>query len=359
MPAVRGCATLGLAACLAGLAFGALPACSIPETATALAADEPDVRALYAPHRRGAAFFNPWAEMTTGFTDLLRWKLSVNEFADAKQRAPSVPAVPNDGSTLLADLEDPSVTWIGHATALVEDEGDVWLTDPMFSASIFGFRKRLHPPGIPLDRIPAPKFVVVSHNHYDHLDAPTIEALPASTVMIVPLGLADWMHDEGREHVVELDWWQSTIVGDWTITCLPSQHWSLRSIDRNETLWASWLVEGHGRRYYFAGDTGYFPGFAEYGRRFGPIDVALLPIGAYAPRWFMAYQHMDPAQAFTAFEELGARWMVPIHWGTFDLSDEPMDEPPRELARAAAPRPELAERIKVLAIGETFHLPNG
>ncbi|MFN7955644.1 MAG: MBL fold metallo-hydrolase [bacterium] len=359
MPADVRFAQWTLAVCLTAASASLVEGCSIPDAPAAMVEEEPDARTLYASHRRGATFFNPWAEMTTGFTDLLRWKLSRNEFSEAKRRTPDVPRVANDGSTLLADLEDPSVTWIGHATALVEDEGDVWLTDPIFSDSIFGLRERLHPPGIPLERIPPPRFVVVSHNHYDHLDAPTIEALPGSTVMVVPLGLGDWMRDAGREQVTELDWWQSTLVGDWTITCLPSQHWSLRTLDRNETLWASWLVEGHGRRYYFAGDTGYFPGFAEYGRRFGPIDVALLPIGAYAPRWFMAYQHMDPAQALTAFAELGARWMVPIHWGTFDLSDEPMDEPPRELARVAASRPELGERIKVLAIGETFHLPSG
>lgn len=351
-------AALSLAAALAA-ALSALGGCSVPDAPAATPSEAPDTKSLYAPHRRGAAFFNPWAEMTTGFTDLVRWKLAGNEFGDGADREPNVPVVANDGSALLADAADPSVRWIGHATALIEDQGDVWLTDPIFSDAILGLRHRLHPPGVPLEKIPAPRFAVISHNHYDHLDAPTIERLPASTVMVVPLGLAGWMRDEGREHVTELDWWQSAVIGDWTITCLPAQHWSIRTLDRNETLWASWLVEGHGRRYYFAGDTGYFPGFAEYGRRFGPIDVALLPIGAYAPRWFMAYQHMDPAQALRAFEELDARYLVPVHWGTFRLSDEPLDEPPRELARVAASRPDLTERIKVLAIGETFHLPDG
>jgi N-acyl-phosphatidylethanolamine-hydrolysing phospholipase D len=158
--------------------------------------------------------------------------------------------------------------------------------------------------------------------------------------------------------VVELDWWQSARHGRFEITCLPSQHWSRRvEHGDNQTLWCSWLVDSGDYRYFFAGDTGYFPGFAEYGRTFAPIDVAMLPIGGYEPRWFMRYQHMDPADAYQAFLDLGARYMLPMHWGTFDLTDEPADLPPHVLAKVVAERGADAARVRTLAIGERWKLP--
>jgi L-ascorbate metabolism protein UlaG (beta-lactamase superfamily) len=158
--------------------------------------------------------------------------------------------------------------------------------------------------------------------------------------------------------VQELDWWQSARHGRWTITCLPSQHWSRRiELGTNETLWCSWLLDSGERRYFFAGDTGWFHGFAEFGRRFAPIDAAILPIGAYEPRWFMRGQHLNPAEAWQAFGELGARWLLPMHWGTFDLTDEPLDEPPRALARAIAEAGGDASRVHLFAIGERWLIP--
>ena len=151
----------------------------------------------------------------------------------------------------------------------------------------------------------------------------------------VPLGLADWFRQRGRDHVVELDWWQSATNGRWTITCLPAQHWSRRiEHGTNQVLWCSWLLDSGTTRYFFAGDTGYFHGFREYGRRFAPIDVAIMPIGAYDPRWFMHEQHVNPAESWQSFRDLGARWMVPMHWGTFDLAFEPLDQPPKDLMAA-------------------------
>jgi L-ascorbate metabolism protein UlaG (beta-lactamase superfamily) len=139
-------------------------------------------------------------------------------------------------------------------------------------------------------------------------------------------------------------------------TCLLSQHWSRRiEQGENASLWCSWLIDSGDYRYYFAGDTGYFPGFAEYGRRFAPIDVAMLPIGAYEPRWFMRYHHLDPAEAYQAFLDLRAGTLLPMHWGTFDLTDEPIDLPPRELARVVAERG--GERVRTLAIGERWKVP--
>jgi L-ascorbate metabolism protein UlaG (beta-lactamase superfamily) len=199
---------------------------------------------------------------------------------------------------------------------------------------------------------------VISHNHYDHLDAFTVDTLPDSVEWYVPLGLGEWFRERGRSRVVELDWWETARRGRWEITCLPSQHWSRRGLtDMHESLWCSWLLDSGDHRYYFAGDTGYFHGFREFGRRFGPIDVAMLPIGAYEPRWFMKYQHMDPAEAYQAFIDLGARFLLPMHWGTFDLTDEPVDLPPRELARVLQERNGDAERVRTLAIGERWRVP--
>jgi N-acyl-phosphatidylethanolamine-hydrolysing phospholipase D len=333
-----------------GLAFPLLVA------GFALAEPEPDTAALYAPHRDGGGFFNPWQRFESSVWGFLRWKLSSNPFD--KSRAPSVPRVENDGAGLAGREHSGTVTWVGHATVAVHDDEDVFLTDPHWSDRAL-VPRRLTPPGVPLEAVPADAFAVVSHNHYDHLDAETVERLPETVTWFVPLGLADWFRARGRERVVELDWWQSARHGRFTLTCLPSQHWS-RRIEQgaNESLWCAWLVDAGERRYFFAGDTGYFAGFAEYGRRFGPIDVALLPIGAYEPRWFMRYQHMNPTEAVRATLDLGAGAMVALHWGTFDLTDEPIDYPPEALREAVAEAGVDPERFRVLAIGETWHVPD-
>jgi L-ascorbate metabolism protein UlaG (beta-lactamase superfamily) len=206
--------------------------------------------------------------------------------------------------------------------------------------------------------VPPHAFGLISHSHYDHLDAWSVERLPASMGWYVPMGLGDWFRARGRSDVTELDWWQSARRGRFTITCLPSQHWSRRiELGTNQTLWCAWLVDSGLRRYFFAGDTGYFHGFAEFGRRFAPIDVALLPIGAYEPRWFMRYQHMNPAEAYQAFLDLRAGHMIGVHWGTFDLTDEPADLAPRALAEAVRAANGDASRAMTLAIGERWHLP--
>jgi L-ascorbate metabolism protein UlaG (beta-lactamase superfamily) len=250
------------------------------------------------------------------------------------------------------------VTWVGHSTFAVQDGGEVFLTDPHWGPRAL-VPARLSPPGIPISAIPEDAFAVLSHNHYDHMDAWTVKRLPRSIPWFVPLGLAGWFRSRGVA-VTELDWWQSVRHGRWTLTCLPAQHWSNRlGMARQSTLWCSWLLDNGMRRYYFAGDSGYFHGFAEIGRRFGPIDVAFLPIGAYEPRWFMKYQHADPAEAWQAFLDLGARHMVPMHWGAFDLTDEPADLAPRVLEtileREKADRGDRG-RIHILAVGERWQV---
>lgn len=202
--------------------------------------------------------------------------------------------------------------------------------------------------------MPPDAVAVVSHDHYDHLDRWTVRRLPDTVEWLVPLGLGGWLRRQGVRRVHELDWWQSAERRGWTLTCLPAQHWSNRiSHPRNSTLWCSWLLEAAGRRHYFAGDSGYFPGFAEIGRRFPGLDLALLPIGAYEPRWFMSYQHMNPPEALRAFHDLGARRMAGMHWGTFDLTDEPVDLAPKVLAQVLGDGGR-DDRVRSMAIGERW-----
>lgn len=314
-----------------------------------------DPSSLYAPHFRDGAYFNPWHPFTPGLSKVFRFGLTKNPFD--RRAEPVLPVVPNNGENLQGEASVPRITWVGHATMAIHDGSDVLLTDPNFASRMYVV-KRHTPPGIPLESVPDHAMGVISHGHNDHLDADSVEALPASMHWFVPMGFADWFREKGRTNVVELDWWQSAHHGRWTITCLPSQHWSRRlEHSPNATLWCSWLIDSGTARYFFAGDTGYFHGFREYGHKFAPIDVALMPIGAYEPRWFMREQHVNPAEAYTAFGELGARYMLPLHWGTFDLSFEPMDLPPKELLRAIKEAEGDQEQVKILAIGETWELP--
>jgi N-acyl-phosphatidylethanolamine-hydrolysing phospholipase D len=314
-----------------------------------------DSAPLFGPHGQVGAFYNPWSPFRSTVFDFLRWQISRNPYD--KSRKPEVPIVPNDGASLQGREHSGSLTWVGHATFAVHDDNDVFLTDPHFGPRAL-LPTRKMPPGVPLESVPARAFAVVSHNHYDHLDAYTVDRLPPEMAWFVPLGLGQWFRSRGRENVTELDWWQSARYGRWTVTCLPAQHWSARlEQGRNATLWCAWLVDSGARRYFFAGDTGYFPGFAEIGRRY-KIDVAMLPIGAYEPRWFMRYQHMDPAEAYRAFRDLGARYMVAMHWGTFDLTDEPIDLPPKVLSQVVSDEKGDPERVRIMAIGERWRLPD-
>ncbi len=353
------CFATGFLAVLVMSAFAASRFVFAAEEGAEAQAETPAAReTLLLPHSEtDGRFFTPWSKNPNSVWRLLRWQLFSRNPYD-KTRPIEVPVLANDGAYLAGVEHSASVTWVGHATFAVHEGDDVFLTDPHFSARAL-IRERVVEPGIPIESIPGDAFAVISHSHYDHLDEWSVEHLPEALHWFVPLGLAEWFRERGRERVVELDWWESASHGRFTVTCLPSQHWSRRiGQGVNETLWCAWLVDSGETRYFFAGDTGYFHGFSEYGRRFDGIDVAMLPIGAYAPRWFMEWQHMNPAEAYRAFVDLGARYLLPMHWGTFDLTDEPVDEPPRELARVLREQGADVERVRTLAVGERWKIPD-
>jgi L-ascorbate metabolism protein UlaG (beta-lactamase superfamily) len=259
-----------------------------------------------------------------------------------------------DIAWLKANRTVTSATWIGHATVLMQVNGVNILTDPHFGerASPFSFAgpKRLVPAGVAFADLPHVDAVVISHNHYDHLDLETVKRLNAQAggppKFFVGLGLKAWFADNGIRNVTEMDWWDRQSFMGLEFNFVPVQHWSKRTLsDTNQTLWGGWLVRAPQFSFFFAGDTGYSRDFAEIGKRFGGVDLGLIPIGAYEPRWFMHDQHVDPEQSVKIHRDVRAKKSIGIHWGTFELTDESLDEPPKKLAeemkKAGAPEGEF------------------
>jgi N-acyl-phosphatidylethanolamine-hydrolysing phospholipase D len=273
--------------------------------------------------------------------------------------SPRPGAAPRVAFSREALRQSPAATWIGHATFYVRQDDVAFLTDPVWSdrasPSSFAGPKRLVPPGAPLSELPRVDFAVLSHDHYDHADLPTIRRLADRGVpFVVPTGVGELVRGAGGRVAAELAWWQSAAVAGATVTCVPARHFSGRGLaDRNRRLWAGFVVASTSRRFYHAGDSALFDGFAEIGRRLGPLDLACLPIGAYLPREMMAPVHLDPEEAVAAALAVDALLTVGMHFGTFDLADEPLDEPPARFL-AEARRRGLGARARVLAIGETL-----
>ncbi len=251
-----------------------------------------------------------------------------------------------------------SVTWIGHASFLLRIGGLAVLVDPVFSESLPGVGRRLTPPGLCWEQLPRIDAVLVSHDHYDHLDAPTIRLLPRDTPVLVPASTAPWFTRRGLRAVRELDWWESTELTGVRFDFVPSHHWSRRGLlDSCRRLWGGWVLTAGDARLYHAGDSGYGRFFAEIGERHPGIDVAMLPVGAYEPRWFMGAIHTDPDEAVRAAADLGAARMVPMHWGTFLLSREPVLDPLLRTRAAWKATGRAQDDLWDLAVGETRQLP--
>ncbi len=336
------------------------------------------------PHHTRHGFENTHtAAAPRGPAELLRWRLAAwwNDLPPPPL-APT-PRVAADLAFVHANARagtsmQPAATWIGHATVLVQAGGLNLLTDPIFSErasplSFLGPRRHV-PPAIALGELPRVDVVLVSHDHYDHLDAASVDALArqpgGAPVFVVPLGLARWFEARGIRDVVELDWWRDHVVqgpkGPVEIALTPAQHWSGRGLfDRKRTLWGGYAVFAPDAHLYYTGDSGYSPDFAAIGARYagrqgaaqgGGFDLALLSIGAYEPRWFMQPQHADPAQMVRVHRDVGAKRSLGIHWGTFALSDEALDAPPRDLdaARRAAGLP--GDAVFTMPVGRTLRL---
>jgi N-acyl-phosphatidylethanolamine-hydrolysing phospholipase D len=301
--------------------------------------------------------------------DVLRWVRQRR----ATARAPTPPrgffptTTPVIARPRASDAEH-TATWIGHSTILLQTGGLNVLTDPVFSERASPVQwlgpKRVMPPALPIGELPPLDIVLLTHSHYDHLDKPAVKRLAREhphANWIVPLGLAAYVRGWGVREIIELDWWQRAEIKGVGVTAAPARHFSARRVgDRNKSLWCGYALEVGDHRAYFAGDTAYHPEFREIAARCGPFDLIMMPVGAYDPRWFMHVVHVNPEEAVQAYTELLASedgtslpLMLGIHWGTFRLTDEPMDEPPR---RTAACWRELGldeSRLWIAEFGET------
>lgn len=321
---------------------------------------------LYWEHFRDGKFYNPWMPMDRGgFLDFLRWRLSKKLPYTEEEKSFRPDFIPHLAERIKATGQGDFIAWVGHGTFLMRLKGQYWLTDPIFSDRAF-LPKRVTPPAIRGEALKGLRGIVnviVSHNHYDHLDADSIRSLPHGSRVYVPLGLKEYVESLNKEIVVrELDWWETVdLQGSDRLVCLPAQHWSRRiGQPVNSTLWASYMLVMGGVTIYYGGDSGYFIGYREIGRRFGNnIDYALLPVTAYHPRWFMHYAHINVPEALAAFKDLGARTFIPTQWGTFNLGDNPPGYPVLDLKRTIAMSHLDPSRFVIMDIGQIVKLNQG
>jgi len=340
-------------------------------------------------------------ENHTSYKQFKRWRQERMRKLKQKDYSYRVPNAQPDLELLRSNRSLPTITWIGHSTFLIQHSGLNIVTDPVWSGQM-AFQKRLSPPGIPIGDVPPVDVVLVSHSHYDHLSISSLRRLAGDKELLVPAGLKAKLRLKGFARVTELHWWESAQIRGVTFTFVPSQHWTRRTPwDMNSSHWGGWVIEASGKpaagsggglpgagsatprvpesaafsessspsapdrdarptagpspTVYFAGDSGYFRGFKEIGRRFS-IDVALMPIGAYEPEWFMSPQHVTPEEALQAFRDTGAGLFVPMHYGSFKLAD---DTPKEALDRLEAERSRIGldpSRVVVLPHGETWRL---
>ncbi|RVW06382.1 MBL fold metallo-hydrolase [Rhodococcus spongiicola] len=327
-----------VAAAVAGLGWVARAAWG---TIPALGASRADIEpyASESPRYRDNRFHNsdPSSSLPAGSQSGLAKALLTRGSTGRPRRA-----IPLATPLAPATAGELAVTWVGHSSVLVEIDGRRVLTDPVWServspSTVVG-PSRMHPVPMALADLPAVDAVVISHDHYDHLDQATIAALARTqdTMFVVPVGvgahLRRWNVPDAR--IVELDWDESVEVAGLTLTCTEARHFSGRGLSRDTTLWASWVIAGPRRKVFFGGDSGYTPRFADLGRRYGPFDVTLLPVGAYDEHW--PDIHMNPEEAVRTHLDVGGALLIPIHWATFNLAFHSWGEPITRLTDAAA-----------------------
>ena len=305
-------------------------------------------------HSNGRRFFNP-----NGANGQPFWRLPRLLLTPRTKWPSQVPVEPQRPPTPKPD--EVVITFIGHASFLIQAGPTNLLIDPVYyeraSPVSFAGPRRARAPGVRFDDLPPISLVLLSHNHYDHCDLGTLRLLQQRyhPPVVTPLGNGRLLRSAGITQVEELDWWETSSTAPLPITVTQAQHFSARSpFDRNRALWGGFLIETGRKRILHAGDSGYGSHFHEIGARLGPIDLALLPIGAYEPRWFMKDIHMNPAEAVQAHLDLGARQSIAMHFGTFQLTPEGIEEPPRELAKALRERGVPAEQFRTVEVGESF-----
>ena len=293
-----------------------------------------------------------------GLGSILKWQL-VDRVRGKRRRAPDRFDTPRREPDLAAmESSRPSLTWVGHATFAVRLANKMIATDPIWSDRINGVVARNASAGISLEKMPKIDIVTISHSHFDHLDVPTLKKIGNDALYVVPKDVGEILKSAGLTKIVELGWWETHREGELAITLVPSQHWSMRAPwDRNKRLWGGFVYESSEGVAYHAGDTAFSEQVFQAIREKQPrIDWAMLPIGAYDPQWFMQPQHMGPEEAVRAWEILGAQTLCAMHWGTFKLTDEPLDEPPARLREEWRQKMHAPERVWIFDLGETKSL---
>ncbi|KHD87619.1 MAG: beta-lactamase [Bdellovibrio sp. ArHS] len=315
------------------------------------------------PHRGRTQFYNNYDNSPKASFWKWQWERLTSKAPTEPPFQPEV--LKTDTAYLRRNRTDSTLTWIGHATALLQMEGLNILIDPVFSdrvspLSFLGPKRQVALP-FPIAELPPLDVVVISHGHYDHLDLATVKTLAKQNdkalLFLVPLGLEALLRSEGIANVKELDWWQNVKIKNVTVTFTPAQHWSQRSLwDGNKTLWGGWYLQGPSLKVLYSGDTGYSKDFLDIYNRFGAMDISLIPVGAYEPKWFMGKQHVDPEGAAQIHLDLRSKLSIGVHWGTFRLSDEAMAAPPEELKKALQKMNIEPEAFRVLKHGEVLHI---
>jgi L-ascorbate metabolism protein UlaG (beta-lactamase superfamily) len=330
---------------------------SFDEAAWRAKVQSADPALLYAPHFKDDLYFNPWMPSEDkGLFSVLKWRLTASQEYTEEEKTYLPRVIDGAKERILAMPQGDFIMWLGHDSFLIRLNGEYWLLDPIFSERALVV-KRKTPPGITAEALKevAPNLnLILTHNHYDHLDAATIEDLPPDTKTFVPMGLKKYVEGLNKKDVTEMDWWQEIKSGNGvTLVCLPMQHWSRRfGQGPLETLWASYMLITPKVTIYLGGDTGYFIGYKEFAKRFPRIDYALLPTTAYHPRWFMHPHHMNVDEAIQALNDLKASYMIPQQWGTFHLGDEPPGYSILELKKTIAERKLDPSRFIIMDIGQ-------